>query len=93
MYHEQALTEGCASPPPSVRTDASALSKRLITGFQGGKSNIGRRRRSRGRKHEAESDDSESDPELITSSRTESSNQLDVTRVSKPGQNTFLDTK
>lgn len=39
------------------------------------------RRRSRSRKHEADSEDSDSDADQLTSSRTESSNQLDAARI------------
>ncbi|KAL0280104.1 UNVERIFIED_CONTAM: hypothetical protein PYX00_001493 [Menopon gallinae] len=63
MYHEQALTEGCASPPPS--------SIKMNSG----------RKRSRTRKREAVSEDSDSDLDQLTSSRTESSNQLDASRM------------
>ncbi|XP_065091075.1 cell adhesion molecule Dscam2 isoform X7 [Ochlerotatus camptorhynchus] len=58
MYHERAMTEGCASPPPAAN------------------SSKGRRRHSR--KTEPESEESDSDPDQLTSSRTESSNQLDA---------------
>lgn len=39
------------------------------------------RRRSRSRKHEADSEESDSDGDQLTSSRTESSNQLDAARI------------
>ncbi|XP_055627632.1 cell adhesion molecule Dscam2 isoform X6 [Toxorhynchites rutilus septentrionalis] len=58
MYHERAMTEGCASPPPAAN------------------SSKGRRRHSR--KTEPDSEESDSDQEQLTSSRTESSNQLDA---------------
>ncbi|XP_058831697.1 cell adhesion molecule Dscam2 isoform X2 [Topomyia yanbarensis] len=58
MYHERAMTEGCASPPPAAN------------------SSKGRRRHSR--KTEPESEESDSDQDQLTSSRTESSNQLDA---------------
>ncbi|XP_035789913.1 Down syndrome cell adhesion molecule-like protein Dscam2 isoform X6 [Anopheles albimanus] len=58
MYHERAMTEGCASPPPAAN------------------SSKGRRRHSR--KTEPESEESDSDQDPLTSSRTESSNQLDA---------------
>ena len=40
-----------------------------------------RRSRSRSRKREADSDGSDSDNDQLTSSRTESSNQLDTSRL------------
>ncbi|GLH12136.1 Down syndrome cell adhesion molecule-like protein Dscam2 [Gryllus bimaculatus] len=61
MYHEQAMTEGCASPPPSGVPKGGA-------------------RRRGSRKTEVETDDSDSDPDQLTSSRTESSNQLDTNK-------------
>ncbi|EEB16564.1 down syndrome cell adhesion molecule, putative [Pediculus humanus corporis] len=67
MYHEQALTEGCNSPPPPPPLGIK-MSER-------------RRSRSRSRKREADSDGSDSDNDQLTSSRTESSNQLDTSRL------------
>ncbi|XP_023703051.1 Down syndrome cell adhesion molecule-like protein Dscam2 isoform X3 [Cryptotermes secundus] len=61
MYHEQAMTEGCASPPPTGVAKSS-------------------RRRS-SRKTDVDTDESDSDPDQLTSSRTESSNQLDAAKV------------
>ncbi|XP_014291200.1 cell adhesion molecule Dscam2 isoform X4 [Halyomorpha halys] len=67
MYHEQAIAEGCTSAPP-MRPQLQIHSSK------------GRRRR-RSRKTDAESDESDSDPDQITSSRTESSNQLDAAKA------------
>ncbi|CAB0034504.1 unnamed protein product [Trichogramma brassicae] len=65
MYHEHAMTEGCASPPPRTTTLKSVTS-----------------RRRQQRKHPGdESDESESDADQLTSSRTESSNQLDAGKL------------
>ncbi|XP_069701681.1 cell adhesion molecule Dscam2 isoform X1 [Periplaneta americana] len=61
MYHEQAMTEGCASPPPAGVVKSS--------------------RRRGSRKTDVDTDDSDSDPEQLTSSRTESSNQLDAGKI------------
>ncbi|PSN52800.1 Down syndrome cell adhesion molecule-like protein Dscam2 [Blattella germanica] len=61
MYHEQAMTEGCASPPPTGVVKSS--------------------RRRGSRKTDVDTDDSDSDPDQLTSSRTESSNQLDAGKI------------
>ncbi|XP_046679214.1 Down syndrome cell adhesion molecule-like protein Dscam2 isoform X7 [Homalodisca vitripennis] len=63
MYHEQAMTEGCASPPPP------------------GSSKSRRARRRSSRKTDAETDESDSEGDQLTSSRTESSNQLDANKA------------
>ncbi|XP_049785936.1 Down syndrome cell adhesion molecule-like protein Dscam2 [Schistocerca cancellata] len=62
MYHEQAMTEGCASPPPHAVIKTAT-------------------RRRGSRKTEVDSDESDSDPDQLTSSRTESSNQLDAAKI------------
>ncbi|XP_053978096.1 cell adhesion molecule Dscam2-like isoform X3 [Hylaeus volcanicus] len=64
MYHEHAMTEGCASPPPAAASMKSVSSRR-------------RQQRKQQTPGDVESDESESDPDQLTSSRTESSNQLD----------------
>ncbi|XP_050300550.1 cell adhesion molecule Dscam2 isoform X1 [Anthonomus grandis grandis] len=85
MYHEHPVTEGCASPPPSSSVQRNSpyynikpVKKRPdyynIQKFQSTK-NHGRRRTNR---KDIDSDESESDQEGLTSSRTESSNQLDM---------------
>ncbi|XP_048525936.1 Down syndrome cell adhesion molecule-like protein Dscam2 isoform X1 [Dendroctonus ponderosae] len=87
MYHEHPVTEGCASPPPSSSIQRNSpyyniksFKKRLespyynIQKFQSTKGH-GRRRANR---KDIDSDESESDQEALTSSRTESSNQLDL---------------
>ncbi|XP_055627630.1 cell adhesion molecule Dscam2 isoform X4 [Toxorhynchites rutilus septentrionalis] len=72
MYHERAMTEGCASPPPA------AVLRQLHnqSPYYNINSSKGRRRHSR--KTEPDSEESDSDQEQLTSSRTESSNQLDA---------------
>ncbi|KAJ8673983.1 hypothetical protein QAD02_005245 [Eretmocerus hayati] len=73
MYHEHAMTEGCASPPPATTLRLQTL-----------KSVTSRRRQAAAqRKHQGnvESDESESDADQLTSSRTESSNQLDAGKL------------
>ncbi|XP_062708653.1 cell adhesion molecule Dscam2 isoform X4 [Aedes albopictus] len=72
MYHERAMTEGCASPPPA------AVLRQLHnqSPYYNINSSKGRRRHSR--KTEPESEESDSDQDQLTSSRTESSNQLDA---------------
>ncbi|XP_063239602.1 LOW QUALITY PROTEIN: cell adhesion molecule Dscam2-like [Bacillus rossius redtenbacheri] len=62
MYHEQAVTEGCASPPPSEAPKHAARHKGA-------------------RKTDVDSEESDSDPDQLTSSRTESSNQLDAGKM------------
>ncbi|XP_030767446.1 Down syndrome cell adhesion molecule-like protein Dscam2 [Sitophilus oryzae] len=87
MYHEHPVTEGCASPPPSSSVQRNSpyynikqTKKRTespyynIQKFQSTKGH-GRRRANR---KDIDSDESESDQEALTSSRTESSNQLDM---------------
>ncbi|XP_066139979.1 cell adhesion molecule Dscam2 isoform X2 [Euwallacea fornicatus] len=88
MYHEHAVTEGCASPPPSssvqrnspyyniksIKKRADANNYYNIQKFQSTKGH-GRRRTNR---KDIDSDESESDQEALTSSRTESSNHLDL---------------
>ncbi|XP_046679200.1 Down syndrome cell adhesion molecule-like protein Dscam2 isoform X5 [Homalodisca vitripennis] len=70
MYHEQAMTEGCASPPPpGVRYPNPPSSKSR------------RARRRSSRKTDAETDESDSEGDQLTSSRTESSNQLDANKA------------
>ncbi|XP_033224907.1 Down syndrome cell adhesion molecule-like protein Dscam2 [Belonocnema kinseyi] len=68
MYHEHAMTEGCASPPPQVTTMKSVSSRR-------------RQQRKQHTPGDVETDESESDPDQLTSSRTESSNQLDAGKL------------
>ncbi|XP_034940449.1 Down syndrome cell adhesion molecule-like protein Dscam2 isoform X4 [Chelonus insularis] len=67
MYHEHAMTEGCASPPPPATSMKSVSS----------------RRRQQRKQHTPgdDSDESESDPDQLTRSRTESSNQLDAGKL------------
>ncbi|CAH1111488.1 unnamed protein product [Psylliodes chrysocephalus] len=74
MYHEHPMTEGCASPPPvtSVQRNSPYYN---IQKFQSTK---GHGRRRANRKTDVDSDDSESDQDQLTSSRTESSNHLDM---------------
>ncbi|XP_076663874.1 Down syndrome cell adhesion molecule 2 isoform X1 [Andrena cerasifolii] len=78
MYHEHAMTEGCASPPPAaaVRYHGKLRHKSM-------KSVSSRRRQQRKQQTpgDVESDESESDPDQLTSSRTESSNQLDAGKL------------
>ncbi|XP_022918386.1 cell adhesion molecule Dscam2 isoform X1 [Onthophagus taurus] len=74
MYHEHAMTEGCASPPPSTSVQRNSPYYN-IQKFQSTK---GHGRRRANRKADVDTDESESDPEQLTSSRTESSNQLDM---------------
>nr|CAD7459082.1 unnamed protein product [Timema tahoe] len=71
MYHEQAMTEGCASPPPA-----------------GASKHPSRRRSSR--KTDVDTDESDSDPDQLTSSRTESSNQLDMGKLKHKDPPFFL---
>ncbi|CAH1132457.1 unnamed protein product [Ceutorhynchus assimilis] len=73
MYHEHPITEGCASPPPSSSVQRNSPYYN-IQKFQSTKGH-GRRRANR---KDIDSDESESDQEALTSSRTESSNQLDL---------------
>ncbi|CRL00266.1 CLUMA_CG013539, isoform A [Clunio marinus] len=69
MYHERAMTEGCASQPPQVLRSLHSQSPYYnIT-------SKGKRRHSR---KDPDSEESESDPDQLTSSRTESSNQLET---------------
>ncbi|XP_017789057.1 PREDICTED: Down syndrome cell adhesion molecule-like protein Dscam2 [Habropoda laboriosa] len=68
MYHEHAMTEGCASPPPAAASMKSVSSRR-------------RQQRKQQTPGDVESDESESDPDQLTSSRTESSNQLDAGKL------------
>ncbi|XP_017879718.1 Down syndrome cell adhesion molecule-like protein Dscam2 isoform X3 [Ceratina calcarata] len=68
MYHEHAMTEGCASPPPAATSMKSVSSRR-------------RQQRKQHTPGDVESDESESDPDQLTSSRTESSNQLDAGKL------------
>uniref|UniRef100_A0A336M1C8 CSON009678 protein n=1 Tax=Culicoides sonorensis TaxID=179676 RepID=A0A336M1C8_CULSO len=72
MYHERAMTEGCASPPPAVlRTKPHNIKSPYY--------NIAKSRsRRHSRKTDPESEESDSDGDQLTSSRTESSNQLDA---------------
>ncbi|XP_057341457.1 cell adhesion molecule Dscam2 isoform X3 [Microplitis mediator] len=67
MYHEHAMTEGCASPPPPATSMKSVSS----------------RRRQQRKQHTPgdDSDESESDPDQLSRSRTESSNQLDAGKL------------
>ncbi|XP_017775727.1 PREDICTED: Down syndrome cell adhesion molecule-like protein Dscam2 [Nicrophorus vespilloides] len=73
MYHEHAMTEGCASPPPasSVQRNSPYYNIQKFPKVHG-------RPRRTNRKTDVDSDDSESDPDQLTSSRTESSNHLDM---------------
>ncbi|CAH1181312.1 unnamed protein product [Phyllotreta striolata] len=73
MYHEHPMTEGCASPPPATSVQRNSPYYN-IQKFQSAK---GHRRRT-SRKTDVDSEDSESDQDQLTSSRTESSNQLDL---------------
>ncbi|KAK9876828.1 hypothetical protein WA026_015065 [Henosepilachna vigintioctopunctata] len=75
MYHEHPMTEGCASPPPATSSVQRNSPYYNIQKFQSTKGH-GRRRASR--KADVDSEESESDGEQLTSSRTESSNQLDM---------------
>ncbi|KAF5279124.1 hypothetical protein FQA39_LY05802 [Lamprigera yunnana] len=75
MYHEHAITEGCASPPPATLSVQRNSPYYNIQKFQSSKGH-GRRRASR--KTDVDSDETDSDPDQITSSRTESSNHLDM---------------
>ncbi|XP_011264850.2 Down syndrome cell adhesion molecule-like protein Dscam2 isoform X5 [Camponotus floridanus] len=68
MYHEHAMTEGCASPPPAATSMKSVSSRR-------------RQQRKQQTPGDVESDESESDPDQLISSRTESSNQLDAGKL------------
>ncbi|XP_033322597.1 Down syndrome cell adhesion molecule 2 isoform X11 [Megalopta genalis] len=72
MYHEHAMTEGCASPPPAATSMKSVSSRR-------------RQQRKQQTPGDVESDESESDPDQLTSSRTESSNQLDAGKLKHNG--------
>ncbi|XP_037907258.1 Down syndrome cell adhesion molecule-like protein Dscam2 isoform X6 [Hermetia illucens] len=71
MYHERALQEGCSSPPPPA-----VLRQLQNSSPYYNIASKGRRRHSR--KTEPESEESDSDQDQLTSSRTESSNQLDA---------------
>ncbi|XP_049818857.1 Down syndrome cell adhesion molecule-like protein Dscam2 isoform X3 [Aethina tumida] len=75
MYHEHPMTEGCASPPPATSSVQRNSPYYNIQKFQSTK---GHGRRRANRKTDVDSDDSESDQDQLTSSRTESSNQLDM---------------
>ncbi|XP_057660096.1 cell adhesion molecule Dscam2 isoform X2 [Diorhabda carinulata] len=75
MYHEHPITEGCASPPPATSSVQRNSPYYNIQKFQSTK---GHGRRRANRKTDVDSDDSESDQDQLTSSRTESSNQLDM---------------
>ncbi|XP_060535010.1 cell adhesion molecule Dscam2 isoform X1 [Cylas formicarius] len=75
MYHEHPVTEGCASPPPATSSVQRNSPYYNIQKFQSTK---GHGRRRVNRKNEIDSDESESDQDQLTSSRTESSNQLDI---------------
>ncbi|CAH2009909.1 unnamed protein product [Acanthoscelides obtectus] len=75
MYHEHPMTEGCASPPPATSSVQRNSPYYNIQKFQSTK---GHGRRRANRKNDVDSDDSESDQDQLTSSRTESSNQLDM---------------
>ncbi|XP_043277030.1 Down syndrome cell adhesion molecule-like protein Dscam2 isoform X3 [Venturia canescens] len=68
MYHEHAMTEGCASPPPAATSMKSVSSRR-------------RQQRKQQTPGDVDSDESESDPDQLTRSRTESSNQLDAGKL------------
>ncbi|XP_053978094.1 cell adhesion molecule Dscam2-like isoform X1 [Hylaeus volcanicus] len=70
MYHEHAMTEGCASPPPAAAVRHHAKSMKSVSSRR-------RQQRKQQTPGDVESDESESDPDQLTSSRTESSNQLD----------------
>ncbi|XP_066599034.1 cell adhesion molecule Dscam2 isoform X3 [Prorops nasuta] len=84
MYHEHAMTEGCASPPPAatVRLKSKIDCKYNVL-MQSMKNVSSRRRQARKQQTpgDVESDESESDPDQLTSSRTESSNQLDAGKL------------
>ncbi|KAJ8949300.1 hypothetical protein NQ318_006725 [Aromia moschata] len=75
MYHEHPITEGCASPPPATSSVQRNSPYYNIQKFQSTK---GHGRRRANRKNDVDSEDSESDQDQLTSSRTESSNQLDM---------------
>ncbi|XP_074032455.1 Down syndrome cell adhesion molecule 2 isoform X3 [Leptinotarsa decemlineata] len=75
MYHEHPMTEGCASPPPATSSVQRNSPYYNIQKFQSTK---GHGRRRVNRKNDVDSDESESDQDQLTSSRTESSNQLDM---------------
>ncbi|CAH0547661.1 unnamed protein product [Brassicogethes aeneus] len=83
MYHEHPMTEGCASPPPQTSSVQRNSPYYNIFSFifpqQKFQSTKGHRgRRTNNRKTDVDSDDSESDQDQLTSSRTESSNQIDI---------------
>lgn len=91
MYHEHAMTEGCASPPPPNAQHSRASpyynivspykNPTLLTFSPNNASlqqSTTKSQRGRRRKTDPDTDESESDPDQLTSSRTESSNQLDV---------------
>ncbi|XP_055378995.1 cell adhesion molecule Dscam2 isoform X4 [Condylostylus longicornis] len=75
MYHERALTEGCSSPPPA------AVLRQLKTSSSPYYNITQKNRRRHSRKTEPESEESESDQDPLTSSRTESSNQLEAAKL------------
>ncbi|XP_045464508.1 Down syndrome cell adhesion molecule-like protein Dscam2 isoform X3 [Harmonia axyridis] len=75
MYHEHPMTEGCASTPPatsSIQRNSPYYNMQKLQGTKG------HGRRKAGRKNDVDSEESESDGDQLTSSRTESSNQLDM---------------
>ncbi|KAK9688243.1 Fibronectin type III domain [Popillia japonica] len=73
MYREHAMTEGCASPPPAISMQRNSpyynVQKSETTKTS--------------RKANIDSEDSESDPDHLLSSRTESSIQLDLNQKHK----------
>ncbi|KAK9688242.1 Fibronectin type III domain [Popillia japonica] len=79
MYREHAMTEGCASPPPAISMQRNSpyynVQKSETTKSHG--------RRKASRKANIDSEDSESDPDHLLSSRTESSIQLDLNQKHK----------
>ncbi|XP_072391711.1 cell adhesion molecule Dscam2 isoform X1 [Diabrotica undecimpunctata] len=79
MYHEHPMTEGCASPPPATSSvQRNSPYYNIASIQQKFQSTKGHGRRRANRKNDVDSDDSESDQDQLTSSRTESSNQLDM---------------
>ncbi|XP_048515678.1 Down syndrome cell adhesion molecule-like protein Dscam2 isoform X2 [Athalia rosae] len=79
MYHEHAMTEGCASPPPAAYQYLKSMKSVSSRKRQQRKPQAGQSARQT--PGDVESDESESDQEQLTSSRTESSNQLDAGRL------------
>ncbi|XP_059476003.1 cell adhesion molecule Dscam2 isoform X1 [Neocloeon triangulifer] len=75
IYHEQATTEGCASPPS--HSVMNVYGKRRRSGSIAGNSARLTIKGKKGFDSEEYNSPSDSDPDQVISSRTESSNQLD----------------